>query len=196
MDMGRAYVMAQFQQWQNFYMLLGGASATLVGLMFIAISLGSGRWTAEDKPIVNVGLSAFLSPTFIHFVYVLVTAVIVFVPTLSGTVFGGLLILTGIGSLGHVARHVPFLRERYRTGGLDRSDLAWYSLMPSIAYALYLGAGAGLLKDGLQGTRPVRALDALAAASVLLLVIGVRNAWDLVVYQVLRQLEPPDGNRL
>ena len=76
--------MAQFQQWQNFYMLLGGASATLVGLMFIAISLGSGRWTAEDKPIVNVGLSAFLSPTFIHFVYVLVTAVIVFVPTLSG----------------------------------------------------------------------------------------------------------------
>ena len=75
--------MAQLQQWQNFYMLLGGASATLVGLMFIAISLGSGRWTPEDRLLLNASFSAFMSPTFIHFVYVLVTAVVVLVPTLS-----------------------------------------------------------------------------------------------------------------
>ena len=187
--------MAQLQQWQNFYLLLGSASATLVGLMFIAISLGSGRWTAEDKPIVNVGLSAFLSPTFIHFVYVLVTAVIVFVPTLSGTALGGLLILTGIGSLGHIARHLRFLIDRYRARRIDRSDLVWYSLMPSIAYVLHLGAGVGLVRAGLRGTRPLHALDALAAASVLLLVIGVRNAWDLVVFLVLRQLDRPADDR-
>ena len=188
--------MAQLQQWQNFYLLLGSASATLVGLMFIAISLGSGRWTPEDRPLLNASFSTFMSPTFIHFVYVLVTAVVVFVPTLSGTALGGLLILTGIGSLGHIARHLRFLIDRYRARRIDRSDLVWYSLMPSIAYVLHLGAGVGLVRAGLRGTRPLHALDALAAASVLLLVIGVRNAWDLVVYQVLRQLEPPDGNRL
>ena len=63
--------------------------------------------------------------------------------------------------------------------------------MPSIAYVLHLGAGVGLVRAGLRGTRPLHALDALAAASVLLLVIGVRNAWDLVVFLVLRQIDTP-----
>ena len=136
----------QLQQWQNFYMLLGGASATLVGLMFIATSLGASRWTAEERPILNASFNAFMSPTFIHFVYVLVTAIVVFVPTLSETVLGGLLVLTGVGSLGPIARNLPFVRERYRARSLDRSDLVWYSLMPSVGYILYLDAGIGLLR--------------------------------------------------
>lgn len=187
--------MLQLQQWQNFYMLLGGASATLVGLMFIAISLGSSRWTPEERPILAASFSAFMSPTFIHFVYVLVTAVVVFVPTLNETVLGGLLVLTGIGSLGHIARHLPFLLNRYRARRIDRSDLVCYSLLPSIGYILYLDAGIGLLRAALRGMRPAHAFDALAAASVLLLVIGVRNAWDLVVFLVLRELDRSDGDR-
>jgi hypothetical protein len=183
--------MAQIHQWQNFYMLLGSASATLVGLMFIAISLGSRRWTPEERSLLYASFSVFMSPTFIHFVYVLVTAVVVLVPTLSEAALGGLLMLTGIGSLGHIARHLRFLIGRYRARRIDRSDLVWYSLMPSVAYILYFGAGVGLVRAGLRGTMPVHALDALAAASVLLLVIGVRNAWDLVVFLVIRQLDTP-----
>ncbi len=189
--------MAQLQQWQNFYMLLGGASATLVGLMFIAISFGSSRWLPEDLPILAPSFNAFMSPTFIHFVYVLVTAIVVFVPTLSETVFGGLLVLCGIGSLGHIARNLPFFRQRYRAGSIDRSDLVWYSLMPSIGYILYLDAGIGLLRAAAGGKSHGHALNALAAASILLLVIGVRNAWDLVVYLAMRRLTTPlaDGSR-
>lgn len=188
-------MIAQLQPWQNFYMLLGGASATLVGLMFIAISLGSSRWMPEEEPILTASFNAFLSPTFIHFVYVLVTAVIVFVPTLSEGVLGGLLALTGLGSLGHIARNLSFVRERYRVRTIDRSDLFWYSLMPSVGYVLYLDAGIGLLRAAAGGPSRGQALNALAAASILLLVIGVRNAWDLVVFLVLRRLETPADNR-
>lgn len=187
--------MAQLQPWQSFYMLLGGASATLVGLMFIALSLGPSWWRPEERPMISASFSAFVSPTFIHFVYVLVTAVVVLVPTFSETVLGGLLVIAGIGSLGHIARHVPFLLDRYRARGLDRSDLVWYSLMPSVAYVLYLDAGIGLLRAALRGRSPAHALDALTAASILLLVIGVRNAWDVMVFQVLRSLETPGNGR-
>lgn len=179
--------MAQLQPWQSFYMLLGGASATLVGLMFIAISLGPGLWREEDRPILAPSLNAFLSPTFIHFVYVLVTALVVLVPTLTESVFGGLLVITGLGSLGHIARNLPFVHGRYRAGSLDRSDLFWYSLMPAIAYILYLDAGIGLLR----ATPHRLALNGLAAASVLLIVIGVRNAWDLVVFLAMRRFDAP-----
>lgn len=186
--------MAELQRWQNFYMLLGGASATLAGLMFIAISLGGTRRpTADERSMIQLAYSAFLSPTYIHFVYVLVTAVVVFVPTLNETVFGALLVLTGLGSLGYILRQLPFLRARYRIGSLDRSDLVWYSLMPCISYLLYLDAGIGLLRAAAGFRTRGHALDALATASVLLIVIGVRNAWDLVVYQMMRALrEEPE----
>jgi modulator of FtsH protease len=187
--------MPQLQIWQNFYMLLGGASATLVGLMFIAITLQSGRWTTEDRPILHASFNAFLSPTFIHFVYVLVTALVVLIPTLSETALGVLLVTAGLGSLGHIARNLPFLRERYRAGTIDRSDVVWYSMMPSIGYILYLDGGAGLLMAAGRGAAATPALNALAAASVLLVVIGVRNAWDLVVFLVLTRVDTAGGDR-
>ena len=187
--------MLQLQAWQNFYTLLGGAAATLVGLMFIAITLGSGRWRAEDRPLLHASFNAFLSPTFIHFVYVLVTAVVVLIPTLSETALGVLLVLAGLGSLGHIARSLPFLGERYRAGTIDRSDVVWYSMMPAIGYILYLDAGVRLLMAADRGRPVAAALDALAAASVLLVVIGVRNAWDLVVFVVLSRLDTAGGNR-
>jgi hypothetical protein len=187
--------MAQLQPWQNFYTLLGGASATLVGLMFIAISIGSGWWTDADRPLLNASFNAFLTPTFIHFVYVLVTAVVVLVPSLSEMALGLLLLAAGLGSLGHIGRQLPFLRERFRIRTIDRSDLVWYSLMPSVGYLLYLDAGVGLIRAAAGGTQPAQALDALAAATILLIVIGVRNAWDLVVYLVLSRIERPRGDR-
>jgi len=33
-------VLDVLHDWQNFYVLMGGASATLTGLMFVAVSLG------------------------------------------------------------------------------------------------------------------------------------------------------------
>jgi hypothetical protein len=188
-------MMPPLQPWQNFYMLLGGASATLIGLMFVAISLGSGMWTGAERSMLNASFSAFLSPTYIHFVYVLVTALVVLVPTLSEAALGVLLLLAGLGSLANIIRNLPFVHERYRVGSVDRSDLVWYSLMPSIGYILYLDAGIGLLRAAAGTTRPFQALDALAAASVLLIVIGVRNAWDLVVFMVFRTVDTPRGGR-
>ena len=67
--------------------------------------------------------------------------------------------------------------------------------MPSVGYVLYLDAGIGLLRAAAGGPSRGQALNALAAASILLLVIGVRNAWDLVVFLVLRRLETPADNR-
>jgi hypothetical protein len=180
--------------WHDFYVLVGGSAATLTGLMFIAISLGTGRWAARDRPLLDAAFGAFLSPTFIHFVYVLITAIVLLVPTITATVLGVLLVLVGLGSLGHTARNLPFFRERFRRGTVDRSDLVWYSLMPSIAYALYLIGGVGLLRAA-RGLRAPHALDLLAAASILLLAIGVRNAWDLVVFFVLRQADETGGDR-
>ena len=111
-------MITQLHEWQSFYVLAGGASATLVGLMFVAISLGSGLYAPQHLP----GLARSLTPTFIHFVYVLVTATVVLVPTITVTVLGGLLMLVGLASLGYTVSRLSLTCEAYRKGQIDKSD--------------------------------------------------------------------------
>jgi hypothetical protein len=164
-----------FHNWQNFYLLVGGASATLVGLMFVAISLGSNLFTKQNI----VSLETFVSPTLIHFVYVLITSAVVLIPTVTTTVLSILLLLVGLISLGLTIKAVPYMHGQYRKRQADMTDWVWYFLIPSASYLLYVGTGVALLKGVSQ------AVDGLAWASVLLLVVGIRNAWDLVVTMVL-----------
>jgi hypothetical protein len=169
------------QGWQNFYLLVGTAAATLVGLMFVAITFGSRFITQKDLPALRV----YISPTVIHFIYVLGTAAVVAIPTVPRPLLGTLLLVVGLISWGRTLSGVPLMWQAYRRQFIDLHDWAWYLGVPSVSYLLFVGTGIGLL----LGAR--RALDGLALASILLLVAGIRNAWDLVVWMVLRQDESP-----
>jgi hypothetical protein len=58
--------------WQNFFMIIGTIAATLTGLMFVETTLISGI----DKHVstLDAGLSAFTTPTVVHFCAVLMIA--------------------------------------------------------------------------------------------------------------------------
>ncbi len=168
------------QRWHDFYLLVGGAAATLVGLMFVAISLGSRLITERSLP----GLRVFVDPTLIHFIYVLVIATVVVVPTLTRNPLGILLIIVGLLSFGRALRMVPFMREQHRKQVVDAHDWVWHLITPSVSYLLFVGTGIGLV----QGVD--LAFNGLAFASILLLVAGIRNAWDMVVWFALKN-DPP-----
>jgi len=63
--------------WHDFYVLLGTASATLVGLMFVAVSLGSSIFNEDHR----APLTAFITPTVMHFAAVLFACLMVTIPT-------------------------------------------------------------------------------------------------------------------
>jgi hypothetical protein len=170
-----------FQGWQNFYLLVGTAAATLVGLMFVAISLGSRLITQKDIPALRV----YVSPTVVHFIYVLVIAAVAMIPSVTRVFLGILLLGVGLISCGRTAGGLPLIWRPQRERFVDTQDVVWYLLVPSVSYLLLVGAGVGLLLGAGQ------ALNGLALASILLLTAGLRNAWDLVVWMVLRQNEPP-----
>src|SRR5262245_15764410 len=65
-------------QWQNFYMLIGTAAATLTGLMFVATTLVAGIET--HGATMYEGVSAFSTPTVVHFGAVLLIAGILSAP--------------------------------------------------------------------------------------------------------------------
>jgi hypothetical protein len=74
------------------------------------------------------------------------------------------------------AQRLQRLRGYYVEDPFDWRDWLWYLLLPTGSQLLLLVAAIGLWRGD------ERALLAMAGAVVLLLVVGVRNAWDLVLF--------------
>jgi len=78
--------------WHDFYALIGTAAATLVGLMFVAASIGAGVFTSAHQ----AGIRSFLSPTVVHFSLVLVLCLIASAPIESVAAMRLCLVSTGL----------------------------------------------------------------------------------------------------
>src|SRR6476619_84130 len=95
--------------WQNFYMIMGTAAATLTGLMFVATTIIAGIDT--HVPTANAGVAAFNTPTVVHFCVVLLLAGILSAPWQT---FSSLSLLLGLLGLGMVFYSIIVLRRMRR----------------------------------------------------------------------------------
>jgi hypothetical protein len=166
-----------FGPWHDFFTLIGTASATLVGLMFVAASVGTGVFTNERQ----VGLRTFLSPTVVAFSVVLAASLIGVLPVSNWGVPGFLLV--SIGLLGVVYSWLVW-RRMIRGGiaeSIDLEDRVWYTMVPAVAYLVLAMAGIAL------GIATEAACAFLAVGVCLLLLAGIRNAWDMTTWIVLRR---------
>jgi hypothetical protein len=167
---------ATLQGWQNFYILAGTAGATLTGLMFVAVTFGSSLVTRDTAATTR----AFLDPTYMHFVQVLLTSCLLTVPTLGPTFLGGVLILAGavrLGGLHYVLRR--YLEAHRKHGDIELSDWLVAIVLPVLCYLLLMATGAGFIE------RYAAAFDGLAVVTLALLAIGVQSAWELFVWMAL-----------
>ena len=164
-------------QWHNFYALIGGASATLVALIFVAASIGAEVFTRKAQ----VGIRSFLSPTVVHFTAILVICLLASMPTATWVLLGALLGCVGAVGLAYSGWVWRRMMKHGIVASIDTVDRLWYALLPIPAYLLVIGAGVGLWE------RCGQSLDILAAALIVLLLIGIRNAWDMTVWIIDRR---------
>ena len=163
--------------WHDFFTLIGSAAATLVGLMFVAASVGSGVFTTERQ----AGMRTFLSPTVVAFTVVLAASLVGVLPPAALNVPG--LLLAAIGVSGALYSALVW-RRMVREGiakHIDLEDRIWYALVPALAYAILTIAGTAFL----FGASAATALMPLGMC--LLLLAGIRNAWDMTTWVVLRR---------
>ncbi len=170
-------------EWQSFYMIIGTAAATLTGLMFVATSLVVGAQL--HLPTLNAGIDAFNTPTVVHFGAVLLIAGVLSVPWSS---FAGIRFVLGAFGLAMVIYLVVILRRMRRITHYQPPlrDWLWYVVFPLIAYVVLLAAAMAL------PAAPATALYVLAAALLVLLFIGIRNAWDLVTFLAVVRSQAED----
>jgi hypothetical protein len=172
------------EDWHDFDLMVGTAAATLVGLMFVAASIGASIYTEKNR----AGMEAFISPTVVHFTSVLVLALFALIPTHEWLTLAGLLALVGAAGGIYSANlwMQLFVRRRF---DVDIVDRLFYAALPLLGYVLLLLAAFFLLRQSEAG------LDLLAAAQITLLLAGIRNAWDMMMWIAIRVPTTEVGGR-
>jgi hypothetical protein len=168
--------------WENFYVIVGSSGAALTGLQFVVIALiAESRARATARQI-----DAFGTPTIVHFCAVLFISAILSAPWQGLTNIARVLGICGL--TGVVYGVIVIRRAQLQTGYRPVfEDWLFHTVLPLISYSS-LTIAAILLP-----AHAVRALFVVAATALLLLSIGIHNAWDTVTYIALGITEPKDG---
>jgi hypothetical protein len=165
--------MAALDGWENFYVIVGSSAGALIGLQFVVVTL------IANKPALRTAEAgaAFATPTSVHFGVVLLLSAVASIPwheISTVSVVWGLVGLSGVVYAVVVAR-----RMRVQTVYQPVfEDWLFHVLLPFAANAM-LGGSAYMAHSH---ARP--ALFVVGAATLLLLFVGIHNAWDAVIYHL------------
>jgi hypothetical protein len=173
-----------FNGWESFYVIIGSSAAALTGLQFVVIVLG-----AEARTIgAAESVGAFGTPTIVHFCAVLLVSAILNVPWRAVSNAALSLSLCAVGGMAYMVVVIRrAVRQKTYTPVLE--DWIWHCLLPSVAYVTMLGAALFLRRD------PPPSLLVIGVTALLLLFIGIHNAWDAVIYIATQQPARPETPR-
>jgi hypothetical protein len=160
-----------FAGWENFYLMIGSAAGALIGLLFVVETLTGGM--GADK--AELGARVYLTPTVSHFAVILAVSVVTAAPRLSSWVVAALLIAAGVWGLVYSANVSIMLHRRQGPSAPHWTDFWCYGCVPGVFYLGQIAAAVALGMGVFWGQ------NALAAALLALLLLTIRNAWDLVV---------------
>ncbi|MDQ2974531.1 MAG: hypothetical protein M3R69_03855 [Acidobacteriota bacterium] len=165
--------------WESFYVIVGSSGAALTGLQFVVIALiAQARVRATARQI-----EAFGTPTIIHFCAVLLLSAILSAPWLGLSSVA--LALGACGASGLVYGVIVVRRAQRQTGYSPVfEDWLWHTVLPLFAHALLLISAVALR------SYPHRVLFVIGGVTLLLLFIGIHNAWDSVTYITFEKLQP------
>ena len=173
--------MAILGEWDNFYVIVGSAAGALIGLQFVVMTLIANR----PPPRASEAGQAFATPTIIHFSSVLFMSAYLQAPWHSVApvaLLWGCMGLSGFVYIGYVARRM--VRQDVYEPVFE--DWLFHVLMPLVAYgtlAVSACTAVGDTRDSLFG---------VGAAGLVLLFVGIHNAWDSVAYHVWTYSRKPD----
>ncbi len=135
---------ATLHGWQNFYFMVGGASAGLIGLMFVALSLGIHLVNAQTL----TQMEAFATPSVLYFASTLLIACAMLVPDFIPLYLGVILFLGGIAGLLRSRSHI---RQLVRVAIQYRDFTLWdwlsQIIFPALSYVLLLVGGIGFVVE-------------------------------------------------
>lgn len=158
------------EPWRDFYTLAGTAAATLMGLLFVAVSLRP-KIMADGGP---EGLRAWAGQTMSNLIALLIVSLVCMMPDLDAVTFATAVIVLGAQGLARGAwRLRAIARDPDPTWTL--ANVVWRGVLPVAAYAIAIWVGLDILRG------PPDALEWLVVVAFLLVSASAGAAWSLLI---------------
>jgi hypothetical protein len=181
--------MPELAKWDSFYVIVGSAAGALIGLQFVVMTL------IAERPVEGAAEAgaAFASPTIFHFGATLFLSALLHVPWQTIDIVA---VIWGLLGFGGVAYSVIVVRRMRKQSAYKPQfeDWLFHVALPLAAYATFA------LSAFSAASHTRGALFGVGGAALLLLFVGIHNAWDNVSYHVLVHMAPArieprqDGN--
>jgi len=165
-----------FENWENFYLIVGSGAGALIGLMFVVVTLAAGMGSANTSRAAPI----YFTPIVFHFAAIVVVSAIAAVPNMPPPATGIALGLSAaIGFAYSLATAIRIFRTKFDRPP-DLSDKFFYAFFPALIY-LGLAAGACTVWIATEAAAYI-----VGAMMLVLLLVGIRNAWDLATFVVTK----------
>ncbi len=167
--------------WENFYVIVGSSAAALTGLTFIVITISADRndrGSSDSAARRLAGLRAFISPTVAHFTASLWISAVLNVPGQTGLSLRVCLMAAGLIGVVYCCRVIYWMVRTFTDSQYTPflEDWLWNAILPMLAYVSLVGASWSLPQH------PAPSLFVVGGVALLLLLIGIHNAWDVVTW--------------
>src|SRR5271166_5234508 len=166
--------------WSTFFTLTGSAGATLVGLLFVVVTLNSGLSTSRTLDVAR----ALMTPALYSFAGVLLQGMVVLAPWPSDWPCGVIFFVLGIGDFIYRTNAVR-VRRRLDLKAIQSSvDRIFHNAVPVAASVSLISGGAGLTAGA------AFAPFAIAGSSTLLPVSGIYRTWGETLVLIVTRDKP------
>ncbi|MFL5783507.1 MAG: hypothetical protein ACJ76H_02785 [Bacteriovoracaceae bacterium] len=160
------------ESWNEFFILVGTGAATLVGLMFIALTFGSRLVTKETVDAAK----AFLTPIINHFTQTFLISCAALIPSPTSVLPGVVCLLTSSVRLVLLRHAYKNLKRPVHSEDIDQSDWLQTLYLPLIIHISLV-----ITSIGLMNSLPW-SMYALAVILLSLLTLGIINAWEMLMW--------------
>jgi hypothetical protein len=158
-------------EWQIFYATIATASATLVGLLFVAMSLNVGMFTGKK----NVDLQMLSRRTLANFLFIIIFALIFLIPRQAPIGLGLPLICNGIVGLIGTLSHLRALSSRTPRGVFRRKAMVRTAMALTAFFILIVVSLLVIVRAS------TTSLYWLVAPMILLLISASLDTWSLLI---------------
>ena len=165
-----------FAAWDNYFMLLGAAAGSLIGLLFVVVTLTSGIERSRALRASTI----YLTPTLVHFAVTMVSSAVAVSPA-TPKVAAVILAVAALMGLGNAVRTCLGIYEFAQGDNPPHwSDIWCYGGAPGAIYIGLIGTSAAAWMGW-----PL-AVGAGAVLLMILMLVAIRNAWDLITWMAPR----------
>lgn len=171
-------MISELAKWDSFYVIVGSAAGALVGLQFVVLTL-----VAQNPRLLAADAgAAFATPNVVHFGSVLLLAALSRAPWDTLAIPAALWGLVGLGGIAYTAI-VARRMTRQSVYKPQFEDWLFHAVLPFAAYLLLVASPFAAVSH----THEIAFVG--AGATLLLLFIGIHNAWDAIAYHVFVNLQ-------